>query len=48
MNKRIISMIWKIRKQKTTNQNIKKKKESKKEDSVRSLWDNFRHSTFTS
>ena len=35
-------MIWNIRKQKTTNQN--KKKESKNEDSVSSLWDNFKHS----
>ena len=37
-------MIWNIRKQKTTNQNIKKKKEFKEsKDSVRSLWDNFKH-----
>ena len=38
-------MIWNIREQKTTNQNDKKKKESKKnEDSVSNLWDNFKHS----
>ena len=38
-------MICNIRKQKTTNQNIKKKKESKKtEDSISSLWDNFKRS----
>ena len=37
-----ISDIWK---QKTLNQNNKKKKESKKnEDSVSSLWENFKHS----
>ena len=45
MKPRIKSMIWNIRKQKTTNQNIKKKKESKKtEDSISSLWDNFKRS----
>ena len=49
MKARIKSMIWNIRKQKTTNQNNKKKKESKKnEDSVSSLLDNFKHSTFIS
>ena len=38
-------MISNIRNQKPTNQKSKKKKESKKnEDSVRSLWDNFKHS----
>ena len=38
-------MIWNIRKQKTTNQNNKKKKEFlKNEDSVSSLWDNFQRS----
>ena len=42
MKPRIKSMIWNIRKQKTTNQN--KKKESKNEDSVSSLWDNFKKS----
>ena len=35
-------MIWNIRKQNTTNQN-KKKKECKKEDSISSLWDHFKH-----
>ena len=41
----IKSMIGNIRKQKTTNQNNKKKKESKKnEDSISSLWDNFKRS----
>ena len=38
---RIKSMIWNIRKQKTTMQNKKKKKESKKH-SINSLWDNFK------
>ena len=38
-------MISNIRNQKPTNQKSKKKKESKKnEDSVRSLWDNFKRS----
>ena len=38
-------MVWNIRKQKTTNQNNKKKGESKKnEDSVSSLWNNFKQS----
>ena len=42
---RIKSMIWNIRNQKTINQNSKKKRESKKnEDSVSSLWDNFKQS----
>ena len=45
MKPRIKSMIWNIREQKTTNQNDKKKKESKKnEDSITSLWDNFKRS----
>ena len=43
MKLRIKSMIWNIRKQKTTMQNNKKGKESKKnEDSINSLWDNFK------
>ena len=47
MKPRIKSMIGNIRKQKTTNQNNKKKKKSpqkkpKKEDSISSLWDNFK------
>ena len=38
-------MIWNIRKQKTTNQNNKKKKRiQKNEGGVRSLWDNFNRS----
>ena len=38
-------MIWNIRKQETTNQNNKKKTRiQKNEDSVNSLWDNFHHS----
>ena len=46
----IKSMIWNIRKQTTTNQSNKKKKEIKQtnkqktEDSINSLWDNFKHS----
>ena len=45
MKLRIKSMIWNIRKQKTTMQNNKKGKESKKnEDSINSLWDNFKRS----
>ena len=45
MKLRIKSMIWNIRKQKTTMQKNKKKKESKKdEDSVRSLWNKFKRS----
>ena len=34
MKPRIKSMMWKIRKQKTTNQNNKKKKESRKRSKV--------------
>ena len=42
---RMKSMIWNIRKQKSTNQNSKKKKIIwKTKDSVRSLWDNYKHS----
>ena len=41
MKPKIKSMVWNIRKQKSTNQN-KEKKESKNEDSVSSLWDNFK------
>ena len=45
MKLRIKSMIWNMRKQKTTNQNNKKKKRIQKyEDSVSSLWDNFKRS----
>ena len=43
MRLRVKSMIWKIRKQKTTNENSKKKKRiQKNEASVRSLWNNFK------
>ena len=45
MKSRIKSMIWNISKKKTTNQNKKNKKESKKnEDSISSLWNNFKYS----
>ena len=45
MKPRIKSMIWNIRKRKTTIQNNKKKKESNSnKDSVRSLWENFKQS----
>ena len=45
MKPRTESMIWNIRNPKTTNQNNKKKKESKKpKDSVTSLRDDFKHS----
>ena len=47
MKTRIISTIWQISKQKTTNQNNKKNKECRKkkiEASVSSLWDNFKRS----
>ena len=43
MKLRISSMIWNIRNKKTSNQNSKKKKESKKyKDRLRSLRDNFK------
>ena len=41
MKQRTKSEIWKIRKQETPNQNSKEKKEF--EGSIRSLWDNFKH-----
>ena len=41
MKPRIKSTIWNIRKQKTTNQINKKKKESRTVRIVRGLWDNF-------
>ena len=49
MKLRIKSMIWNIRKQKTnkktqTTQNKKKKESGKNEDSISSLWDNFKRS----
>ena len=42
IKQRIKSVIWKIRKQKTPNQNNKKKNELKNKNSLRSLWDNFK------
>ena len=40
-------MIWNIRKQKPPNQNSKKKKETtNNEDNVRSLWGNFKYTTW--
>ena len=44
MKPKFKSMIWNIRKQKTTIQSSKKKKVQKNEDSVSSLWDNFKRS----
>ena len=44
MKPRIKSVIWNMRKQKTSNQNKKKKESKKNEDSVSSLWENFKHS----
>ena len=43
MKPRIKSMIWNIRKQKTTMQN-KKKRIKKNEVCINSLWDNFKRS----
>ena len=43
MKPRIKSMIWNIKKQKN-NQNNNKKRKSKKNDSISSLWDNFKRS----
>ena len=42
MKLRTISVIWKLRKQKTTNQEKKKKRTQNNKDSVSSLWDNFK------
>ena len=47
MKPRIKSMLWNIRKPKTTNQNNKEKKnkktkQTKNKDSISSLWDNFK------
>ena len=41
MEQRIKPAIGKTRKQKTANQNSKKKKRFLKNDSLRSVWDNF-------
>ena len=43
MKLRMNSMIWNMSKQKTTKQNNKKRIQ-KNEDSIRSLWDNFKRS----
>ena len=47
MKLRIKPMIWNIRKQKTTNQSNKKKKNPEIEDSISSLWDNFKRSNIS-
>ena len=44
MELRIKSMIWNIRKQKPTTQNKEKKESPPNEDSVSTLWDNFKRS----
>ena len=44
MKPRIKSIIWNLRKQKTPSQNNKKKRNPKNEDSISSLWDNFKYS----
>ena len=45
MKLRIKPMIWTIRRQKTTNQNTRRKKNKKEyEASVRIPWDNLKHS----
>ena len=41
MKPRTKSVMWNIKKQKSPNQTSKKRIESK--DSIRSLWDNFKH-----
>ena len=47
MKPRIKSVIWNIRKQKTTNQNSNKKKRIQNNDSVCSLLNNFKHSNIS-
>ena len=44
MKPRIKSVSWNIRKQKTTNQNKKEKRNPKNEDNVRILWGSFKKS----
>ena len=44
MKPRIKSMIWNIRNQKQPIRTIGRKKNTKNEDSVHSLWDNFKRS----
>ena len=48
MKAKIKSMIWNIRRQKTTNENKREKKNPKEEDSISSFWDNLRSPTFAS
>ena len=42
MKPRTKSMIWNIRKQKTTMQTTRRKRIQKNEDTISSLWDNFK------
>ena len=43
MKQKIKAEIWKMRRQKTPNQNSKRKNESKKyEGNIRNLWENFK------
>ena len=42
MKLRIKSMIWNIRKKKNSIRTARRKKNLKNEDSLRSLWDNFK------
>ena len=44
MKLRIKSMLWNIRKNKTTKHNKMKKKYKNNEGSISSLWDNFKRS----
>ena len=44
MKPRIKSVIWKIRKQKQPIRTRRRKKNPKNEDSIKSIWDNFRRS----
>ena len=39
------AMIWNTRKEKAFNQSSKKKELKKNEDSLRNLWDNFKHTS---
>ena len=45
MKPRIKSMIWNIRNQKQPIRTTRRKTNPKKEDSISSLWDNFKRST---
>ena len=44
MKPRMKSILWNIRKQKTTNQNKKEKESKKNEVRISSLWDKFKRS----